>query len=175
MTIVLSGEYMVGDLRKDTNMPSSVNDLQNYDAIVTFAVAAEQSRWERFASYLLVNSILLLAWATIYVTCTSMLTVIVLIILCIPGIVLGFVWSFLGKRTSDYVDKMHDEGLNLENSIPQLYSKPFAAIEQIREDVRNKMKKHKMAFTSSKTIVTWVPVIFSFIYIGLAVCSIIKN
>ena len=137
-------------------MPESSSDLQNYDSIVNFAIAAEQSRWERLGIYLLVNSILLLAWARIYVTSNSTLTVVVLLAMCIPGAILGIAWAILGNRTSEYVDRMHTEGTKLETLIPNLHIKPFMAIEEIREGVRNNIKKHKFAFTSARTIVSWI-------------------
>jgi hypothetical protein len=69
-----------------------------YSALVQMVNNAESISWNRFYNFLMGNSILVLAWATIYASQDrSTLTSIVLSAICVFGAGSGIVWAALGK------------------------------------------------------------------------------
>ena len=109
-----------------------VRDL--YNTQIALINAAEAISWARFNNYLFVNSVLIVAWATIYGPADaaarpmSDAASLVLMMISALGIVSGPVWSVLGRRarrildevraqaevierTSGYWDQMYDESL----------------------------------------------------------------
>jgi hypothetical protein len=88
-----------------------------YSTIVGHLTSAESITWNRFNSFLLVNSILFIAWTTIYFDKISpgdlINRAILLTIIAMVGIISGVFWAGLGLRGRKYVF----EFLNLAKEI----------------------------------------------------------
>lgn len=146
-------------------MDTEIDKSSVYSATTSLAIYSEQARWARLNNYLVVNSILLVAWATIFENEITAHRAYVLIVLCLPGIILGILWAVLGHRSSQYLDAMHEVAEKLELSVPL---GPFKELAALRAVVRKRGK-----LTSSKILVTWIPIVFSCLYVILAVFSLL--
>ncbi len=74
-----------------------------YSGLLSLVIHAEAVRWNRFNNFLMVNSILLLAWATIYTyKDISLMRSIVLMLISFIGLFSGLIWSGLGIRGSTF-------------------------------------------------------------------------
>ena len=153
-------------------MTPVIDNQSLYSAATNLAIYSEQSRWARLNSYLVVNSILLVAWATVFASQSGDHRSSVLAVLCLPGIALGILWAFLGERSSQYLDILHSSIEKFEKSIPvEMSLRPFLEIAGLREKVRGGGKLTKL--TSSRTIVIGVPIVFSLLYVFLGVISLV--
>ncbi|MFX0201314.1 MAG: hypothetical protein ACFFCW_34790 [Candidatus Hodarchaeota archaeon] len=145
-----------------------VEDSKIYEMLSTLMMYSEQVRWTRFNNLLVVNSILIVAWAAIFAgTSPFSYKALLLSLLCLPGVIFGILWSFLGRRSSKYLDDFHKMAEKLEKGFPKHKIKPFHKSEETRETVRTGFMK----LTSSKWIVTWIPIAFSLLFLGLILAS----
>ncbi len=145
----------------------SADDFQMYDLLVKVLNSSEHIRWTRFNTLLIVDSILLIAWATISSETSNLPNKqFLLITLCGIGFFLGLIWSGLGYRTSKYIESLNNnlEKMDEEDKIHNI--KPYEDLKNIR--VGGLFYK----FTSSKLIVTWIPILFSILFLVLFHISI---
>jgi hypothetical protein len=148
----------------------SIANKEIYQTLVSLIIHSEQIRWARLNALLIFDSIFIAVWAAIFTKSEAFPgKCYVLFILCIPGIILGFSWSRLGWRSSEYMDKFHSMAHMIENEFPEELQRPFGESEKIREYARKKPQ----IFSTSKTLVTYVPLMFSLIFLLLAVLSLI--
>ena len=85
---------------------------------------------------------------------------IVLVILCVPSFLFGILWAPLGWRSSCYLDDFHGQAVELEKKIPKALPHPF-----VGSGVRRKNQKVNLGkLSSSKTLVTFVPLIFAIVF-----------
>jgi hypothetical protein len=145
-----------------------------YSALVQLVIHAESITWDRFNNFLMGNSILVLAWATIFVSTTdSRMTTFVLSAICILGVLIGPAWAALGVRGSKYHEKYVDLASNMEKNStcwPDELDKhkPFAQTE----DIRDASRKH---WSTSYFLLQAGPWCFTILYIVLLVASLIKG
>ena len=82
------------------------------------------------------NSILVLAWATVYVGTTPSMdkcaTKLVLYGICALGGVMGPFFACLGRRGRHFLNLYLDQGTKMEND-PNYVPKPFYLTEQLRD------------------------------------------
>ena len=129
---------------------------------------SEQLRWTRLNTFLVVASIFLAAWAGIFAGTGSFpYKQYLLFALCLPGIFLGILWAVLGWRSSQYTDDFHDSAHEMEIFFNEQLPKPLHLSEERRKGVRKGMTR----YTSSKWLVTAVPIIFTILFISLCVAS----
>ena len=153
-------------------MTPMIDNQSLYTAATSLAIYSEQSRWSRLNSYLVVNSILLVAWATVFASQSGNNRSCVLAVLCLPGIILGIIWAFLGERSSQYLDILHSSIEKFEKSIPvEMSLRPFLVVAGPREKIREGGKFNKL--TSSRAIVIGVPLVFSLLYVFLGIISLV--
>jgi hypothetical protein len=142
-----------------------------YAALVQMVNNAESISWNRFYNFLMGNSILVLAWATIYASQDrSTLTSIVLSAICLFGASSGIVWAALGKRSREYVETYFKQAIDLEQDLKTWDEagisnswKPFSATQTIRQKASS--------FSTSVFVLTWMPLAFSALYLLLFVAS----
>jgi hypothetical protein len=143
---------------------ASASDI--YGALTSLVMHSEQTRWVRINALLVVDAIFVAAWAGIFVGTTSFAgKELLLVVLCLPGFVLGIAFAFLGWRSSQYMDDFHNQAYTLEQQFPQGLPRPFHASEKRRGSLRSGASR----FTSSKWLVTAIPVGFSLLFAYLAV------
>jgi hypothetical protein len=81
----------------------SVNEV--YVALIQLQIHAETITWNRFNNFLVFNSILIMAWATVYApdkhaySCRA-----VLVVLCAFGMLSSVVWCIIGYRGRKYLN-----------------------------------------------------------------------
>jgi hypothetical protein len=83
-----------------------------YPALVQLIIHAESVTWNRFYNFLMFNTILVLAWATVWVSGASQLKAVILVAISSLGGVSGVFWAALGYRgrafLSDYMKMATD-------------------------------------------------------------------
>jgi len=151
---------------------SKIEDTQVYNLLTSLVMHTEQLRWTRLNTFLVVASIFLAAWAGIYAgTDAFTYKQYLLLVLCFPGIFLGILWAFLGWRSSQYMDDFHEIALKMEEDFHEQLPKPMHISEDRREGVRESATR----YTSSKWLVTVVPLIFAILFIALCVASLYSD
>ncbi len=76
---------------------------------------------------------------------------------------LGVIWSFLGNRSSRYLDRLYDMATWIESRFPAGRIRPFIEIEAIRMT----LVRFPNRLTSSTWIVTWIPVVFAILLLAM--------
>jgi hypothetical protein len=94
----------------------SKSDL--YSASIQLIIHAENTTWTRSSNFLLANSILMLAWATIFSSslCDQRKAVF-LFLLSSLGFVLSFVWAPFSYRSRRYLESFRKTGIALEQNL----------------------------------------------------------
>jgi hypothetical protein len=137
-----------------------------YAALTSLVMHSEQTRWIRVNALLVVGSIFVAAWAGIFVGTDSFPEKeSLLLVLCLPGFLLGIAFAFVGWRSSQYMDDFHDQAYALEQRFPKDLPRPFHASEERRRALRSGVSR----FTSSKWLVTVIPLGFSILFAYLGV------
>ncbi len=117
-----------------------------YSDLVQLVKHSELLRWNRFHNYLMINSILVVAWAIIYVSeqC-SPIKIFVLIGICILGGISGIVWSGLGYRSCKFHNRFLKMAKELENkhiTFPKKLNEKYKIMnetDEMRESLKYKI------------------------------------
>lgn len=140
---------------------SGVDDAVVYNVLSSLVIHSENIRWIRLNSLIIFNSVLIVAWAAVFSSRADLdNNSVLLTIICVPGIVLGLIWSFLGYRSSGYLDDYHSKAERIETTFGEDMEKPFHVSEARRQTVRTGLMK----ITSSLFIVTALPILFSLFF-----------
>jgi len=132
-----------------------------YGVLTSLVMHSEQTRWVRVNALLVVDSIFVAGWAGIFVGTTPFAgKEWLLLVLCVPGFVLGIAFAVLGWRSSQYMDDFHGQAHALEQQFPKGLPRPFHASEERRQALRS----GAFRFTSSKCLVTVIPLGFSVLF-----------
>ena len=130
-----------------------------YDSYRELVIHSEYTSWGRFQNLLIINSILVVAWATLFHDKDAHSWVrLVMTAITIPGILTGVAWADLGKRGRQYLDlykakleaieEHHDKKDWWEDGIP-ITDRPF------------QVKVATCRFSSSTFLLFWTPLLFS--------------
>ncbi len=142
----------------------------HYRTCLQLLELAENISWNRFYNFLMCNSILVLAWATLYAQDQiSGPTRIALALISIFGGVSGVIWGSLGKCgreiTTAHVDQAHQLELGcLDSSTPE-HLRPIAEAKRIRQ-------KHPK-WASSTFLLQAGPWGFTILYVVLFVICLV--
>jgi hypothetical protein len=86
-----------------------------YPTWVGFVHQAEANSWNRFYVYLVFNSILILAWSTIYSQSNRpRCAAVVMVWMCVVGFASGPVWAWLGYRGRKHHTVFLEAAANIE-------------------------------------------------------------
>lgn len=139
-----------------------------YDTLTALVLHSETVRWTRVNTLLAVDSILLAAWAGLFAGTGSFAgKETLLVLLCVPGIILGGLFARMGWRSSKYMDDFHDAAQEIEKHFPSVLPRPFHISERRRKTVRAGVER----FTSSMAMATTIPLVFAVLFLGLAAAS----
>ena len=69
-----------------------------YPSLVQMILHAENVSWNRFYNFLVFNTILVLAWAAVWVSTPAQPKTVFLITICVLGGISGIFWAALGYR-----------------------------------------------------------------------------
>ena len=157
----------MNDDAEKTERQGDITPSGTYNVLSNLVVHAEQVRWTRLNNFLIANTIFVLAWAGVFSSSAIAFPVkqIALTWICVPGLVSGFLWGVLGWRSSKYHDLFNKLVVSLEKSHAGGLPNPFTRAEPIRAQAR------RQRVTSSRFLVTWIPVGFSLLYAGLITLS----
>lgn len=89
-----------------------------YLSTLQLVMHSEATTWNRFYNFLMGNSILILAWATIFASKNnSVAAKCVMLAICILGAISGIAWAALGYRGREFVKKNLNIGANMEKDV----------------------------------------------------------
>lgn len=145
-----------------------VKPSEVYHVITSLHIYSEQVRWNRLNIFLVISSVFIAAWVGVLAgTKPFSDKTLLLIVLCLPGIVLGALWYRLGSRGSKYLDDLQMNALAIETHFPNGIPRPFHDNEKRRGTVRKGSEK----FTGSAIIVSAIPAAFAVLFMVLAAIS----
>jgi len=88
-----------------------------YAAIIQLIIHADNISWNRFNNFLVGNSVLAVAWATIFGSSKpSFQANMILTVITLIGIYASKIWYGLGLNSRNYLDKYIKQGVRLEES-----------------------------------------------------------
>ncbi len=90
-----------------------------YNASIQLIIHAENTSWTRIINFLTADSILMLAWATIFASSDLANKAWVLIIMSLVGFLLSIVWAPFGSRGRRYFKRYVDIAKALEQNISE--------------------------------------------------------
>ena len=148
-----------------------ITPSQIYQAFVQLVAHSESISWNRFNNFLIVNSVLVLAWATVFVSdrASSVPGKIVMIFICVFGVLTGISWAGLGRRGRWYVNeyKKRVERIEAETDQAEWWENGIPA------DLRPfQVDKGKGSYDTSSFLVGVGPYVFSAMYVVLFVVSL---
>jgi len=146
------------------NEKIDVKDI--YSNLVQLTIHSEEIAWNRFNSFLLASSILIIAWATIYVAIDIPDKKIILLAICCFGFLISLFFSGLGYRSRRFLQEHIRLGEYIEadpncwpNSLNQKY-KPFNQIVSIRDN-------SLWGICGGRIILVFGPLLFAVFYLLL--------
>lgn len=87
-----------------------------YSSIIQMIIQAETITWNRFYNFLMFNTILILAWATIYASDPRPnMAQMVLVTMCILGGISGVAWAALGFRGRKFLEEYINLAVKFES------------------------------------------------------------
>ena len=147
----------------------SINAADVYKVVADYQTFNSQHRWTRLNTVLVANTILILSWAQMFTRGPSTVPgALAMTFLCLVGVLLGISWSILGSRGSKYVDLNFEFAKELEKEIPYGLPKIFNKMDGLRK----KLEHSRWGWlSSSKNIVTRLPLVFSALFFALLILS----
>lgn len=148
-----------------------------YDSLRAFYAHEEQERWSSLYNYLMASTILLLAWATVFVATTTLpRRTIVLALLASSGIVLSILWILFGARVNSFVEEYRRVGETLEERLGMDAIGPFLLGRTIRH-VGHPDRRDALARLGSliraRYFYASVPALFVIVYVLLLAISVV--
>lgn len=148
-----------------------ISEKEIYAADVQLVIHAEQITWNRFYNFLTANSILVLAWATIYSANEPKYYKWILSSISIIGTLSGILWAGLSHRGSKYLDTYLKIGQKIENDPgwpTALSYKLFSLTSETAKELRC------FNWASSKPILIGGSVSFTVLHIFLLLMALIR-
>ena len=131
-----------------------------YPALVNLVIHGQENKLQTLNLYLLFNSIIIVAWATLFSATPLILTVkIACTLFCSLGILLAIIWMPLGWDYANASDHFSKSAECLENNLPE-------CIRTLQE--RAKQKEQKLPI-GSRMLLFLVPIFFLLAYVVLLV------
>ncbi len=134
-----------------------------YQAIIQLVTSAESITWSRFNNFLIANSIIILAWSSIYNFSPSDTKEYVLIILSALGIIGSIIWLNLNLRGRKFLEEYILIGSEIENKYGEKLDNNFLILNKTKSLAKNLPFK----VSSSKYILSFWAICFLIVYILL--------
>ena len=143
-----------------------------YTSYRDLVIHSENISWSRFGNFLIISSILVLAWATLYKVCPRDLPLnIVMTAIYAIGILAGVAWSDLGNRGRIYLDQYKAKAKAIEkHAYKQDWWKQGIPITDRPFQIQLKPK----FYSSSTILLIMIPLLFSLLHLFLLVITWIK-
>ena len=145
-----------------------IDEKDMYTTFFQLVLHSESISWSRFNNLLIINSILILAWATIFASNSSsrLASKIVMVVICALGILSSVAWADLGKRGREYLDAYKNKAKSIETNKKDWWEgcidndyKPFH------------IDKKPKWYSSSRFLVGYGPYFFVVVYGILLIAS----
>ena len=131
-----------------------------YTALVQLTIHGQENKLQTLNLYLVFNSIIILAWATLFSSDSLILTAkLASTFFCILGILLALVWMVLGWDYANASDLFSEFAERIESKFPECM-RPLQC--------RAKQKEKKVPI-GSRTLLILIPIFFLLMYIFLLV------
>lgn len=151
----------------------NISPKEVYSSIVQFVCALESSTWNRFYNYLMGNSILILAWATVFASnINPVIVLLVLASICFFGGLSGLFWSATAERGKKFMMVYLELGKKLEEN-PNLFPKDLSQYKHFTENLRLSETLPK-GWGGSYRILKYGPLSFTILYVVLLLASILR-
>lgn len=141
-----------------------------YDIYCRLVIHSESISWQRFHNFLVINSILILAWATLFKDDATPSKIAKLVMTGIPfiGMLTTLAWAGLGDRGRKYLDAYKEKAKRIEQDCDkqkwwedgiEITDRPFQIHIQ------------PVSGTSSNFLLGKGPYFFTFLYVGLVIAT----
>ena len=141
-----------------------------YPTLVQLIIHAESVSWNRFYNFLVFSSILVLAWAAVWVSDVPQLKPLILAAISLLGAVSGVFWAALGYRGRTFLFEYVKMASEIEadftvwaNDIEKY--KPATRSVELRDSLR-------YGWAGSRVILVAGPLAFSVLYVIMLVVSL---
>ena len=136
--------------------------LDLYDLTVRLAMHSQENKLQTLNLYLVFNSILLLAWTTLFpLSSTNLGAKLAASLFCVLGLLFALVWLPLGWDYANASDSFSKMAEHLEEKLPQ-------GLRPLRSRAEQKGNKVPIG---SRTLLLLVPLVFLMSYIFLLVLA----
>jgi hypothetical protein len=149
-----------------TETPSG-EKTQTYMATVQLIMHAENTSWNRISSFLIANSILMLAWASIFISSNPTDKGAILIAMSTAGLVFSLAWAPFGTRGRRYLAKFLEIATVLEKK--RRHARPITEVNRLEfQQTFHSLEK----FCRSWHLVVIVPLTFAGVFYLLLLKSV---
>jgi hypothetical protein len=145
-----------------------IDGKELYQLISEKTMRAESVSWSRFHYFLVFNSILILAWTTVYSANPAVDgAAFVLPLICSLGIISGLLWAGLGFRSRVYLNEYIAQGKTLENDNRHWPSE----LSEVKP-CTTEAGRHPLHACCSTVILTVIPLAILLTHAGLLIVSL---
>lgn len=156
-----------------------ISNRELYAAQIQLIVHAEATSWNRLYNFLMGNTILVLAWATIYASShRSLVGDFVLSAICIMGAASGIAWSKLGVRSRRILDEYMNQARAIEGDSAaweksvKNESKPITRTHSFTgEASKDEVKCISKEYETSSYLLKCTPCAFTIFYVFLLLAT----
>ena len=142
-----------------------------YQSLPNLVTNAENISWARFNTFLVANSIIILAWIAIYTTKDIEKKFILLSILASLGSIGGLFWAGLGIRGRNNVSRFLDIGKRIESQKADADKEQYKNILPFTEAI-DERDKGNFSLCGSRFILSFAPIAFSIFHTVLLYLSL---
>ena len=140
-----------------------------YTIYKDLVIHSETISWNRFGNFLVISSILVLAWVTLFAIKDNLIwRAIVMTGISTIGVITGLIWADLGARGREYLDQYKAKAVEIETNHGKENWWDNGIEEKDRPyqiDIKPKW------YSKSKTLLVWVPRLFSFLHVLLLLAT----
>lgn len=144
-----------------------------YSVIAGLLTHSEQISWNRFNLYILFNSMIFIAWTSMYsatnVDCFSLL---IMVLISLLGIIGGVAFSCLGYRGRKFVDACLEAGARLENT--RIWPTELPAETKIFKRLRNIRDTIPFGFAGSRYILVYGPIVLLVVFLVMMAATLCR-
>lgn len=141
-----------------------------HSSLVQLVIHAEATSWNRFYNFLMFNSILILAWSTIYVATLKPGAAAILATMAALGAVSGIAMAALGRRGRMFLDEYVDLAVKIEAD-NKCWPADLAQYKPLTL-TKDRIAKFPFGWAGSRYLLTWGPLALTGFYVLLFHVSI---
>ena len=143
-----------------------------YDSYRELVIQSENLSWSRFQNLLTINSILVVAWATLF-DAQPISAKVAMSAISILGIFTGVAWAYLGKRSRQYLDRYKEKLRAIEEHHDKAEWWDRDALIPIT-DRPFQIHIAPNCFSSSKFLLFWTPLFFALLNVVLLITTWVR-